>query len=262
VTEDEAFIREIVDRPGDDLPRLVYADWLDERNDPRGAYLRAEMKMVSVRGAKRGIIRKKELRRAKALADGLDPIWVARVSRPPLGVCCVHLRFGEPEDIRFDTNDLPLSHGSFELPPHHTAFKLNYYGELLVPDGIERDEYGSPNEPFSDYPRFDHPDHSLDTVEVGGHTLYHFATQPLGDIALYYLLIGLSPGVAGKVYQADHEEDIHFGDLSRVSENWEGEYANHDSPEAFLASLHRYETLAEYLASLIPFDTPFEVDDE
>lgn len=42
MSEDEAFIRAIVDNPGDDTARLVYADWLDERNDPRGPYLRAE----------------------------------------------------------------------------------------------------------------------------------------------------------------------------------------------------------------------------
>ena len=29
----------------------------------------------------------------RAAATGLDPVWVARVSRPPLGVCCEHLRF-------------------------------------------------------------------------------------------------------------------------------------------------------------------------
>ena len=42
MNEDEAFIRAIVDNPGDDTPRLVYADWLDDRDDPRGPYLRAE----------------------------------------------------------------------------------------------------------------------------------------------------------------------------------------------------------------------------
>ncbi len=42
MNEDEAFIRVIVDSPGDDTPRLVYADWLDDRGDPRGPYLRAE----------------------------------------------------------------------------------------------------------------------------------------------------------------------------------------------------------------------------
>ena len=33
MTEDEAFIRTIVDHPGDDTPRLVYADWLDDRGE-------------------------------------------------------------------------------------------------------------------------------------------------------------------------------------------------------------------------------------
>ncbi|MBY0230003.1 MAG: hypothetical protein K2W96_12035 [Gemmataceae bacterium] len=28
-----------------------------------------------------------------AWAVRFDPVWVARVSRPPLGVCCDHLRF-------------------------------------------------------------------------------------------------------------------------------------------------------------------------
>ena len=41
--DDEAFVRRIVDSPGDDLPRLIYADWLDDRGDPRGTYLRAEV---------------------------------------------------------------------------------------------------------------------------------------------------------------------------------------------------------------------------
>jgi uncharacterized protein (TIGR02996 family) len=41
--DDDAFIRTIVDHPGHDLPRLVYADWLDDRNDPRGPFLRAEV---------------------------------------------------------------------------------------------------------------------------------------------------------------------------------------------------------------------------
>jgi uncharacterized protein (TIGR02996 family) len=37
MTDDEAFIRAIVDAPGDEAPRLVYADWLDERGVGRSA---------------------------------------------------------------------------------------------------------------------------------------------------------------------------------------------------------------------------------
>src|SRR3954466_3476753 len=32
--DDDAFLRAILDHPDDDLPRLVYADWLDEHGDP------------------------------------------------------------------------------------------------------------------------------------------------------------------------------------------------------------------------------------
>jgi uncharacterized protein (TIGR02996 family) len=37
MTGDEAFIRAIVDAPGDEAPRLIDADRLDERGDPRSA---------------------------------------------------------------------------------------------------------------------------------------------------------------------------------------------------------------------------------
>jgi uncharacterized protein (TIGR02996 family) len=38
--EEEGFLRAIAAAPMDDLPRLVYADWLEERGDPRSIYLR------------------------------------------------------------------------------------------------------------------------------------------------------------------------------------------------------------------------------
>ncbi len=75
MNEDEAFIRALLNNPGDDLPRLVYADWLDDRSDPRGSFLRA-----GCASAGEAWLRER--------AAGLDPVWVARVSRPPLGVCC------------------------------------------------------------------------------------------------------------------------------------------------------------------------------
>jgi uncharacterized protein (TIGR02996 family) len=34
----------VLANPADDLPKLVYADWLDERNDPRGTFLRQWLK--------------------------------------------------------------------------------------------------------------------------------------------------------------------------------------------------------------------------
>ena len=39
---DDAFLQAIRDAPDDDAPRLIYADWLDERGDPRGEFIRVQ----------------------------------------------------------------------------------------------------------------------------------------------------------------------------------------------------------------------------
>src|SRR4051812_33743754 len=38
-----AFVRAVCDAPDDDLPRLIFADWLDERGDPRGEFIRLQV---------------------------------------------------------------------------------------------------------------------------------------------------------------------------------------------------------------------------
>jgi uncharacterized protein (TIGR02996 family) len=40
MNEEEGFLAAILAEPGDRVALLVYADWLDERGDPRGEYLR------------------------------------------------------------------------------------------------------------------------------------------------------------------------------------------------------------------------------
>jgi uncharacterized protein (TIGR02996 family) len=45
MTED-AFIAAVLEDPGADLHRLVYADWLEERGDPRAEFLRAECELL------------------------------------------------------------------------------------------------------------------------------------------------------------------------------------------------------------------------
>ncbi|MEK6236728.1 MAG: TIGR02996 domain-containing protein [Planctomycetales bacterium] len=49
---EKAFLAEIVENPEDDDPRLVYADWLEERGEPRAEFIRvqcehAQMKSVA-----------------------------------------------------------------------------------------------------------------------------------------------------------------------------------------------------------------------
>ncbi len=55
--------------PDDDDARRVYADWLEERGDPRGEYLRLEMLL---RGGPA---------RFRELADALDEPWLRAVTR-------------------------------------------------------------------------------------------------------------------------------------------------------------------------------------
>ena len=122
MSEDEAFIRAIVDSPGDDTPRLVYADWLDDRSDPRGPYLRAEREWASS-GRKEKALR--------AQAAPLDPVWVARVSRPPVGVCAdkiVMRTERAPATVAdLDTAEVELK---AKLPSEFRALLMNWNGAV------------------------------------------------------------------------------------------------------------------------------------
>jgi uncharacterized protein (TIGR02996 family) len=121
VTDDEAFVRAIVAAPADEAPRLVYADWLDERGDLRGAYLRAELKW----GRRRGYTSDE----VTTLANSLDSLWVSRVSRPRIGVCCDGVTFsdgGSPltiEDVR-----LAEQRVGHQFPSDYRAFLMNVNG--------------------------------------------------------------------------------------------------------------------------------------
>ena len=42
MTHGDAFLQAVLAEPEDDAPRLIYADWLEERGDPRGAFIRLQ----------------------------------------------------------------------------------------------------------------------------------------------------------------------------------------------------------------------------
>jgi uncharacterized protein (TIGR02996 family) len=127
---DEQFVTQLVASPGDDAVRLVYADWLEDHDDARAAYLRAELAWAAKRG-----------RRAEAkvrkLAGTLDAVWVARVSRPPLGVCADHVRFEKSKPVRSAADlDAVETRLEAQLPPDYRAFLLNYNGGIPDPGHI------------------------------------------------------------------------------------------------------------------------------
>src|SRR5690242_9635328 len=46
MTHDDAFLRAILEDSENDTPRLVYADWLEERGDPRGEFIRVQCRLA------------------------------------------------------------------------------------------------------------------------------------------------------------------------------------------------------------------------
>jgi uncharacterized protein (TIGR02996 family) len=49
VNEEQAFLAAILADPDDDAPRLVFADWLEERGDPRGEFIRGQCRLARMR---------------------------------------------------------------------------------------------------------------------------------------------------------------------------------------------------------------------
>jgi len=136
MTEDEAFIRMIVANPGDDAPRLIYADWLEERGDSRGEYLRAGVTwMPRLHEVETREKAERQLRHAARL---LDPVWVARVTVPPFGICCDRVSWNDRgSSITNSRIDQLESRLQIRLPSEYKAFLLNYNGGCPHPSVYE-----------------------------------------------------------------------------------------------------------------------------
>jgi uncharacterized protein (TIGR02996 family) len=135
MNQDEVFIGDILAAPRDDSSRLAYARWLDGRGDARGDYLRIEMHWARSTEA--------ELEaRLRELARDLDAVWVARVSRPPIGVCADHISFRDPSiegkvRPKLTAADLDWVERRFRvtLPADYRGFLLNYNGGVVAAPG-------------------------------------------------------------------------------------------------------------------------------
>lgn len=60
--EEAGLLRAILDDPADDVPRLIYADWLEDRGDPRGEFIRVQCELASLDGddPRRQVLRERE----------------------------------------------------------------------------------------------------------------------------------------------------------------------------------------------------------
>jgi uncharacterized protein (TIGR02996 family) len=73
MTEHEAFLRAVIAEPDEDAPRLVYADWLEERGDPRGEFIRLQCTLAA-REPRRDLAA-----RADALREEHEDEWVGPI---------------------------------------------------------------------------------------------------------------------------------------------------------------------------------------
>ncbi len=85
MSDEQAFIRGLCATAEDRTLRLVYADWLEERGDPRGEFLRVESALNAVRRDNRddpGLrARLDELRLAVGRGFSHPRAWLALVDR-------------------------------------------------------------------------------------------------------------------------------------------------------------------------------------
>ncbi len=81
MNDEAAFLKALSENPGDDTTRLVYADWLDERDDPRAEFIRLRQQFAQLTA------------RINELTDHFDPAWLAAVGSPKL----------KPEDFTLRT---------------------------------------------------------------------------------------------------------------------------------------------------------------
>ena len=127
MSSDNDYIAAIVAAPGNDVARREYAEWLKAQHDPRSDYLQAEIEWAKTKSYEAETPLRK-------LAGEFDPVWIARVSRPPVGICADHVRFHDPGPayIRpvLQEADLAWVEKRFgiTLPADYQAFLLNYNG--------------------------------------------------------------------------------------------------------------------------------------
>jgi len=100
------FLKSIRQSFNDEEPRRVYADWLEERGDVRGAWIRAELEFHAlVDDDHQQEILQSHL---AELACQIDPTWLAQIDRGPLAWCMA----GDPQCPthweKFDTTENPL----------------------------------------------------------------------------------------------------------------------------------------------------------
>jgi uncharacterized protein (TIGR02996 family) len=76
-TEDRLFLYEILTNRNDDLPRLIFADWLEEQGDQRAELIRVQCELAQLRGQRSG--RERLIQREHQLLAENHAVWLQTV---------------------------------------------------------------------------------------------------------------------------------------------------------------------------------------
>jgi len=113
-TDQDALLARIIAEPKDDLPRLVYADWLDEHDQPeRAEFIRVQCELARLdaereASGKTGWRTLKLRARAEALRKRERKLWLDGVINQFVGVKGVGKAIKPHLSQSFDCRDLPL----------------------------------------------------------------------------------------------------------------------------------------------------------
>jgi uncharacterized protein (TIGR02996 family) len=81
MNEESAFLAAIQAAPQDDAVRLVYADWLEERDDPRGEFIRLQAEMLALPAYSDRYVRLKA--RREELRPRIEAAWLRTMGYVP-----------------------------------------------------------------------------------------------------------------------------------------------------------------------------------
>lgn len=88
----DEFLTALRENPNDDVSRLVYADWLDEQDNPLAQFLRLEVRLAA--SGRPDDQRAVVLDRLSELGRRAEPGWLLAVNRAPFVRCSVRKRTG------------------------------------------------------------------------------------------------------------------------------------------------------------------------
>lgn len=179
MSEESAFLQAIADNPADDAQRLIYADWLDEQNDPRAEYVRLRLQVREKRG------RKKALARLEEMFTEIDHDWRRQVFlRPKLSIEG-YQRVDDPitEPVtKFGGQPVWLEEPTWPISKSHKC-PMQFVCQIKVPDFFGGEIAGKMVYVFTYHPDFEKLNEGYDITS----TLYPedgdnaVVIQPEGD---------------------------------------------------------------------------------